>query len=170
MLRADKCWANSAVVWRDEGSPQAQQADNTLLQDASGGSIHRIVSGDCQSSLGIFNDDCVTEAVRLPKLEATMSASTSNSSCTGYEAAALTTFFNGTSVAKTSSCKQCPQWEVVRMSGSGEGVAIGHDIVPLDVVSAGEMPDLAARLRVDTQGAWLQSLYSQQVAAPLLNS
>lgn len=42
-------------------------------------------------------------------------------------------------------------------------------MVPLDLVTAGEMPGLAARLRIDSEEGLLQNLYSRQVPATLSN-
>lgn len=57
------------------------------------------------------------------------------------------------------------RWEAVQTSGGDDAVAVGNSIVPLDWVSAGEMPGMAARLRIETQDAWLRALYSRQVLA-----
>lgn len=58
-------------------------------------------------------------------------------------------------------------WEVVHASDGADAVAVGDMLIPLDVVSAGEMPGLAARLRIDNDETHLQSLYTTQVRLPL---
>nr|CAG9553000.1 UM005_0337.1 [Ulva compressa] len=169
MLRADGCWANSAAVWRDETSASlrhGEYASRSEAGSASGGPaaaagwpIAELPAAVSVSRCGLQSANDAVGPLAQPAPAVTAAAD--------KPAAGPAIGSARSSAGRQGSARQDAvwdrQWEVVQTDDGADAVAVGRDIVPLDVVSAGQMPGLAARLRVDTQAAWLQSLYSQQL-------